>query len=130
LGAEIRSRASLVTQQARFRTITARAPATWTDCREPWSADLKGSPTVVTTPETSAPPCEVAAPRPPVYLSLFSSMPVVRVDGVELENVLRRVARRDAAPMEREGLRRRGREILAFRALHPEGATQEQVLLR
>jgi DNA-binding SARP family transcriptional activator len=81
-----------------------------------------------TTPQTSPPPREVVAPRPPIYLSLFAAMPVVRVDGVELEDVLRRVTQRDAAPMEREGLRRRGREILAFLALHPEGATQEQLL--
>ncbi len=84
--------------------------------------------TAVTTPETSPPPREVVASRPPVYLSLFAATPVLRVNGVELEDVLRRVTRRDAAPMEREGLRRRGREILAFLALHPDGATQEQLL--
>jgi DNA-binding SARP family transcriptional activator len=89
---------------------------------------LEAARAAVTTPETSAPPREVVASRPPVYLSLFAGVPVVRVDGVELEDVLRQVTRRDAAPMAREGLRRRGREILAFLALHPEGATQEQLL--
>jgi len=82
----------------------------------------------VTLPETTAPLRDTLAPQPPVYLSLFAGMPVVRVRGVELAEVLRRVTRRDAPPIEREGLRRRGREILAFLALHPEGATQEQIL--
>jgi len=82
----------------------------------------------VTLPETTAPLRDTVAPQAPVHLSLFAGVPVVRVRGVELAEVLRQVTRRDALPMEREGLRRRGREILAFLALHPEGATQEQML--
>jgi hypothetical protein len=82
----------------------------------------------LTLPETTSPLRDTVAPQPSVYLSLFAGVPVVRVRGVELAEVLRQVTRRDAPPMEREGLRRRGREILAFLALHPEGATQEQML--
>lgn len=79
-------------------------------------------------PETSPPSHHDHAAQPPVHVSLFAGLPVVRVRGVELDAVLRRVTPRDASPTDREGLRRRGREILAFLALHPDGATQEQVL--
>lgn len=79
-------------------------------------------------PETPPPASEPQKTTTPVYISLFSGMPTIRVGGVQLEDALRKVTRREAAPVEREGLRRRGREILAFLVLHPEGATQEQLL--
>lgn len=63
-----------------------------------------------------------------VDLSLFADLPAVRVDGHPLDDVLRRVTPADAPQKDREGLRRKGREILAFLALHPRGATIETLL--
>src|SRR5207249_2123848 len=54
------------------------------------------------------------APRAPVHIALFTSMPVVRVHGEQLEAVLERVTPIDATPTGRERLRDRGRELLAF----------------
>jgi DNA-binding SARP family transcriptional activator len=65
---------------------------------------------------------------PPVHLSLFSGLPVVRVHGQELDVMLDRVTPPGGTQAERERLRDRGRELLAFLALHPEGATKEQTL--
>ena len=63
-----------------------------------------------------------------VHLSLFADLPVVRIDGDPLDDVLRRVTPVGAPQKDREGLRRKGREILAFLALHPGGATIETLL--
>lgn len=63
-----------------------------------------------------------------VHLSLFADLPVIRVDGDYLDVVLRRVTPAGAPQKDREGLRRKGREILAFLALHPGGATIETLL--
>lgn len=67
-------------------------------------------------------------PRTLVHIALFTSVPVVRVRGEQLEAVLERETPVDATPTGRERLRDRGRELLAFLALHPEGAPREQVL--
>jgi DNA-binding SARP family transcriptional activator len=63
-----------------------------------------------------------------VCLSLFEDLPMVRIDGVVLDDVLRRVTPTGAPQKDREGLRRKGREILAFLTLHPGGATIETLL--
>jgi DNA-binding SARP family transcriptional activator len=63
-----------------------------------------------------------------VHLSLFADLPMVRIDGDALDDVLRRVTPIGAPQKDREGLRRKGREILGFLALHPAGATIETLL--
>jgi DNA-binding SARP family transcriptional activator len=68
------------------------------------------------------------APQAPVHIALFTNLPLVRVRGEQLEAVLERVTPIDATPTGRERLRDRGRELLAFLALHSEGAPREQVL--
>jgi DNA-binding SARP family transcriptional activator len=81
------------------------------------------------TPVTTPPPREertTASRR--VHLSLFADLPMVRIDGDPLDDVLRRVTPIDAPQKDREGLRRKGREILGFLALHPAGATIETLL--
>jgi DNA-binding SARP family transcriptional activator len=81
------------------------------------------------TPVTTPPPREertTASRR--VHLSLFADLPMVRIDGDPLDDVLRRVTLIDAPQKDREGLRRKGREILGFLALHPAGATIETLL--
>jgi DNA-binding SARP family transcriptional activator len=81
------------------------------------------------TPVTTPPPREertTASRR--VHLSLFADLPMVRIDGDPLDDVLRRLTPIDAPQKDREGLRRKGREILGFLALHPAGATIETLL--
>jgi DNA-binding SARP family transcriptional activator len=82
-------------------------------------------PPSVTTP---LPDIEAMGVRRRVHLALFADLPVVRVDGAPLDDVLRRLTPADAPQKDREGLRRKGREILAFLALHPGGATIETLL--
>ena len=61
-------------------------------------------------------------------LYLFGDLPTLRIDGDPLDDVLRRVTPAGAPQKDRECLRRKGREILAFLALHPAGATIETLL--
>jgi DNA-binding SARP family transcriptional activator len=63
-----------------------------------------------------------------VHVSLFGSLPTVRVRSRELDEVVRELASTATRQRDREGLRRRGREILAFLALRPEGATTETLV--
>jgi DNA-binding SARP family transcriptional activator len=80
-------------------------------------------------PVTALPCPEHTSPGTrPVHLSLFAELPVVRIDGDPLDDVLRRVTPAGAPQKDREGLRRKGREILVFLALHPGGATIETLL--
>lgn len=80
-------------------------------------------------PVTTAPPrAQPMSVSKRVHVSLFAALPVVRVDGEPLDEVLRRVTPADAPQKDREGLRRKGREILAFLALHSGGATIETLL--
>jgi len=98
-------------------------------------AASRGAPLVVAAlPETALP---VTTPPPRgdrmpanrrVHLSLFADLPMIRIDGDPLDDVLRRVRPAGAPQKDREGLRRKGREILAYLALHPGGATIETLL--
>ncbi|MHB8490504.1 MAG: LysM peptidoglycan-binding domain-containing protein [Candidatus Dormibacteria bacterium] len=98
-------------------------------------AASRGAPIVAAALPEEALPVTMPPPREKrttasrsVHLSLFADLPTVRIDGDPLDDVLRRLTPARAPLKDREGLRRKGREILAFLALHPGGATIETLL--
>lgn len=118
-------------KRARLYTLS---PAAATELLAVIAASRGASIVVAALPEaempvTTPPPREerITASRR-VQLSLFADLPMVRIDGDPLDDVLRRVTPAGAPQKDREGLRRKGREILAFLALHPGGATIETLL--